>query len=506
MNRKEQRVLVKNAAVNVARGGATALTALILPPFITRLISPEAFGAWALVLQLSAYVSNLDFGIQTAVGRFVAQAGERGDTEHRDRIASTSFAALSIAGLLAITGIAGAVVLLPRIFRQMPANIVGDSKLALLLVGSSLAIGLPVSVFNGVFVGLQRNEIPASIIAGSRVVSALGLILVVRHGGSLVSMGATVALINLASYAIQYWVYRRLSGGTRLARRLVSASTGRELVEYCFSLTVWSFAMLLVSGLDLALVGIFQFEAVGYYAVALSLVTFLSGLQNAIFSALISPTAVLHARGDARGLGQTVISATRYGMFLLLAVGLPLILFARGVLSIWVGPPYAAHASVLQVLAIASIIRLSAAPYAATLIGAGQQRLVVVTPLVEGFSNLFASIVGGLLYGAMGVALGTLIGALMGVAGNFLYNMRRTLSVECEISEYLRDGLLRPVICAFPLVTFALLMRTGIAVAPVAVCVCLSAALVITGFVVWQWGLIDSERKKVRSWRLVLQV
>jgi O-antigen/teichoic acid export membrane protein len=95
MDKKEKLVVVKNAFANVIRGGATALVAIALPPFLTRLMSPGAFSAWALILQLSAFVGYLDFGIQTAVGRFVAQSNERGDAEHRDRIVSTSLAVLS---------------------------------------------------------------------------------------------------------------------------------------------------------------------------------------------------------------------------------------------------------------------------------------------------------------------------------------------------------------------------------------------------------------------------
>ena len=37
-------------------------------------MSADSYGAWSLVLQLSAYVGYFDFGIQTAVGRFVAHA------------------------------------------------------------------------------------------------------------------------------------------------------------------------------------------------------------------------------------------------------------------------------------------------------------------------------------------------------------------------------------------------------------------------------------------------
>ena len=89
MNQKEKATLLKNAVVNVVRGGAAAIVAIVLPPFLTRLMSPDSFGVWSLVLQLSAYIGYLDFGIQTAVGRFVAHANEKGDAGHRDRIVST---------------------------------------------------------------------------------------------------------------------------------------------------------------------------------------------------------------------------------------------------------------------------------------------------------------------------------------------------------------------------------------------------------------------------------
>jgi O-antigen/teichoic acid export membrane protein len=189
MNRNEKLVLVKNAAANVARGSAAALVAVLLPPFLTRLMSSDAFGAWSLVLQLSAFVGYLDFGIQTAIGRFMAHAGERGDSEHRDRIVSTSVAALTGAGAVGIAGSAGLAFLLPRIFHQVPQLLLADFRMALILVAGSLAVGLPCSVFNGIFVGLQRYEVPAAIIGGSRAISAVVLVLVVRHGGNLTQMG-----------------------------------------------------------------------------------------------------------------------------------------------------------------------------------------------------------------------------------------------------------------------------------------------------------------------------
>jgi len=499
MNSKDRVVLVKNAFANVARGSAAALVAIILPSFLTRLMSPEAFGAWSLVLQLSTFVGYLDFGIQTAVGRFVAHAGERADVAHRDRIVVTSMAVLTAAAVVAIAASGFLALLLPRVFHQVPRLLVADSRMALLLVGGSLAVGLPFSVFNGIFVGLQRYEVPAAVIGVTRAISAICLVLIVRRGGDLTQMGAAVATINLASYGLQYVLYRKLAPAVRFSLHLVSRKAGRELFDYCVTLTLWSFAMLLVSGLDISLVGYFEFEKVAYYAVAATLIVFLIGVQNALFNVMIPSTAVLQARGDAVQLGRIMITATRYGTFILLGFGLPLIFAARPILSIWVGARYAVEgALILRVLTTANIIRLSAVPYVMTLIGTGQHRLVTVTPLLEGVSNLAVSVVAGHFLGAIGVAIGTLVGGIVGVVGNFTYNMGRTLEIKFQILDYVRDGLLRPVVCALPLIAAGLVFRSSEVSFTAPDYGAVVAVSLSTAFLLWRYGLVSSEREKLR--------
>jgi len=492
-------VLTKNALASVARGSAAALVAVILPPFLTRLMSPDAYGAWLLVLQLSAFVGYLDFGIQTAIGRFVARASEQGDTEHRDRIVTTSLAVLTAAGIAGIVGSVGLALLLPRVFHQVPQLLLAEVRVAFVLVGGSLAVGLPCSVFNGIFIGLQRYEVPAAIIAGSRVISAVSLVILVRHGGNLIQMGAAVAAVNLASYALQYLMYRTMAPRVEFSTHLVSRNAGRELFDYCLSLSIWSFAMLLVSGLDVSLVGYFEFDKLAYYAVTATLITFLAGLQNAVFHVMIPSAAVLHARKNSVQLGQMMITATRYGVFVLLVTGLPLIFAGKYILTLWVGPRYALEGGrILQVLTAANMIRLSAVPYAMTLIGTGQQRLVILTPLLEGASNLTASIIAGYFFGAIGVAVGTLVGGIVGVSGNFVYNMPRTSEIEFRIADYVRDGLLRPLVCALPLTWAAVSLRFLDSSIALRNYVLAGAAVAGTVFLLWRWGLVGPEREKLR--------
>jgi O-antigen/teichoic acid export membrane protein len=263
--------------------------------------------------------------------------------------------------------------------------------------------------------------------------------------------------------------------------------------------------MLLISGLDVSLVGYFEFEKVAYYSVAVTLIVFLAGVQNALFNVMIPSTAVMQARGDSVKLGQVMITATRYGCFVLLLMGLPLILAAKSILTFWVGPKYAFEGiRILQVLTAANIVRLSAVPYVMTLIGTGQQRLVIITPVLEGISNLFVSVIGGLYFGAIGVAMGTLVGGIVGLLGNLIYNMPRTIEMNFEVIDYLRDGLLRPLVCSCPMVIVALSFNPS-GFSSLFDYAAIGGAVLATTVLFWRYGLVDSERERLRGRRLVPQ-
>src|SRR3954470_3418070 len=141
--------IIKNGIANVTKGGATALVALVLPHFLTRSLDHDRFAAWSLMLQLAAYASVLDFGLQTAVARFLAFYTERGDTERRDWLVSTAFALLSAAAIVGLLAICLVVWLIPHLFSGVPPFLLSELRTATLVLGGSTALLLPFSVFSG---------------------------------------------------------------------------------------------------------------------------------------------------------------------------------------------------------------------------------------------------------------------------------------------------------------------------------------------------------------------
>ncbi len=495
-----KRTVIKNASANLLRLVGSGIVALLLPPFLVRMLPKDVYGAWALLLQLTLYVGYLDFGIQTAVARFVAHTTELGDFEQRDGIVSTALVMLSGAAILGVLLTIVLVLRLPEIFSQMPQAISHPAKIALVFMGVSFAIALPVSVIHALFMGLQRNEIPAALVIANKLALALFTIVVVLKRAGLAAMGAAVALANLFSYLAAVIAWRAWGNKVSIRLALVTRAYTRQIGGYSATLVIWMVSMLMVSGLDLSIVGIFDYHATAYYAVAASLTTFLAQAQGALFAALLPASAVLGARGDARRLGTMLVSSTRYGMLILLAMALPLLVAGHLIIRVWAGADYAQHSTlILQVLVVANVIRLCALPYSTLLLGTGQQSKVIISPLAEGITNLVASVAGAYLLGAIGVAIGTLIGSFVSVGLHLFYNMPRTALIYIDRRRLVNESLLRPALCAAPFAALLLLRSVspdlrGETQASLIIVATLGAALLF-----WNYGLVGAERQKLAS-------
>jgi O-antigen/teichoic acid export membrane protein len=306
-------------------------------------------------------------------------------------------------------------------------------------------------------VGVARYEIPAATSGGARLVAGLGLVAAALRGCSIITMAAIVGTINLASYAVQYLMVRRIVPDLRFRSAMVRFSTAREISGYCFGLTVMSAAMFLITGLDLLLVGRFDFAVVVPYSVAASVVALMTGLVSSIVGVILPHAATLHARERPAELGELVVSATRISVLLLILAGLPMVIYAGPILRVWIGQKYVmSGVPILSTLLVANMIRLIGAPYATVLVGAGQQNYIKVSPLAEGVSNFVASVVLGLFWGGIGVAAGTLLGSFVSIGAHLFYSVPRTRSaIGLSRRHLVTAGVMTPVLCTCPLIVAA---------------------------------------------------
>ncbi len=475
---------VRNALANLVRGGATAVVALALPRFLTRSLDQEHFAAWSLILQVAAYANYFDFGLQIAIGRFMAQAIELDQRERQAKMIGTSLFLLMLAAAFAALLISLVLWQLPHLFSGIGPRLLSEFRRACFILSLCTCLLLPLSTYTGVLIGMHRNGVPALAIGGSRIVGALAAILVARHTQALPLLALCIGVPNLLGGLAQMAAVRSLLEQSRSALRHVSRVVARQLFRFCASLTVWSLSALFINGLDLTIVGHFQFRAVGYYSLASMVIVFLIGLGNSLLSALLAPLSTLHARDDRPGMVRMLFLATRLTLLINLSFCAVVFFAGPALLRAWVGPVYAAGAlPVLRVLTVAQTIRFLAGPLSTLIIATGEPDKALGPGIFESIVNVCASILGILFMGAIGVAWGTFAGALCGLTWMLTRVLPSLTSVSLHWRSFLAQAVLPASVPALPLL---ILWFARHAMGSTTYAWSLAVCLVLTGLLAWQ--------------------
>jgi O-antigen/teichoic acid export membrane protein len=445
---------IKNAVSNLISGGASAILAVALPYYFVRDFRPTEFSLWILVLQVAAYVNFFNFGVQVAIGRYVSYAVGCGSKSDAEDILAGGIQLLATLAAAAFCLIAVVSLFLPVIFPTIDRPLIGTARSMLLWIGGALAVGLPFTAFLGVFVGIQRNEIPAIISLLSKSLLAVVLITTALFTHDLKATARAYFIASIGGYCLHFLFFRIICPEWRIRLASQNSSRRRELISYCLSLTVWSFAMLLVTGLDTTVVGIFDFKDVAAYGVSANIVAVFIGLFRSILSPMLQVFTKLHARKSDDALLRLFHLASSLATLSLLCVACWMTVLAGPLFHYWVGAGIAkVGVPIFIVLIFANTIRNSAAPYANYLLAVGLQRKVYLSPFAEGVTNLAASVCLAVAIGAIGVAWGTVIGSIVGVGANFFYNMRRTMPSQFSIGEHFLANLAGPILVSLPMLT-----------------------------------------------------
>ena len=488
-----KRKVLQGSASNLLRVLLSMLVSLVLPPFLVRRMAPAEYSAWVLILQLSGYIYMLDVGMQTAVGKFVAENDAKGDRAASHHLVSTSFTILTVAAAIGSAVIVIMVLSVPLLFHQMAATLVPQVRISLLAVGISTAVTLPFGVFLSTFTGLQQYVFPTIVATVGRVGTAAALIGLLLTHGSLVQLALAYAAFNLAMAATQFFGWRRLAKSrVDFSFFMLHRRSAIQLTRYGSALAIWTLASFFISGLDLVIVGHYSYKDTGFYAIANNSANFMLAIISSVFGPLIPAVSSMQSSSTPGRIGDLCIRMTRYCTLLLCLLGLPLVFGGYPLLSLWVGTRYATQSAFyLEVLVLGNVVRQLVLPYILIVVATGRQHLAVISVVAEACVNIALSIWLVQRIGAVGVAVGTLLGAFVGLGIHVIVSMRLTQStIRLQRRRFLRQGLLRPLLVILPsLLVYPFWRKLNMVPAPPAI---LALWFVATLAIAW-WVVLTAE-------------
>ncbi len=227
---KTGQALLRGGTVRVIAQAVTILVGMLLLPFILTKLGDRLYGAWVIIGTVTGYYGLLDFGLASAVSRFVSRALGRGDRTNANEYIAASFTVFCIGGLLALI-LTLLVVLGCGWFLSNPTEITMFRQ-ALLLSGCALSFALPARCFDGILAAHIRFDLLGYLEIGASLLRSALILLILSHNGQIVAMalaGAVVALLRgIAAAAFA----RRVHGQLTLKTRDINRSRVNELFGY----------------------------------------------------------------------------------------------------------------------------------------------------------------------------------------------------------------------------------------------------------------------------------
>jgi O-antigen/teichoic acid export membrane protein len=406
------RLVARNVASRYAALIVDAAIGLVLLPFNVSHLGAAAYGIWLLASSVTIHFSVLDLGFGGAFVRFVARYRARRDAQALNEIASTLFFVYAGAGVLAYLIAVAVAFNLGWLFRITPEQ-AEVGRWLLLIIGVQVALNFPFSIFGGVVNGFQRYNVNAGVSVVSSIAVAAVNIAVLLAGYGLVPLVLATTSVRIATYFVYWRNARRTYPALRLSPSLFRRERLRELMGFSVYSLLIDVGYRLNYQVDQIVIGMFLgVTPIAVWAPASRIVTATQQLTNQLNAVLFPVVVDSDALARADRLRRILLHATRLSLAMVLPIGVTLIALADPLIHAWVGSRVSEMQSsvpVLQILAIAVMIRVGSGTATMLLKGGGRHRLMASISIATGVANVVVSVALVRPLGLPGVALGTLI-------------------------------------------------------------------------------------------------
>ncbi len=449
MNRRSGTV-IKTSLLSMLAIAALGVTRLVHNLLLAHATTKEIVAQVSVMIGATMMAGLfLPGGLSSAAGKFIPFHLGRGNS----LTAQAVYRLISRAGLLAsvlLSVLTGAGIYL------WGASLADAAATALLTLAFSL-YSIEKQALYGFdrVAGYVRLELAGSVVA-------IGLMILV------VSAGWTAYLLPLAlGYTVlifgAWFMLRR--GQPKAPVSLVSAAERREIWGFVGLASLGGFASAgLLQALPVIAEIVTSQQEVAYFGVSVALVAPLYFLPRALSMALFPAMAHAHGAGDAETVKRHADLTTRALFVLLAPLFAVAVVLAQPVLSTLYGSEYAAGATVLQALLVASFFMVSqvGAVNALSSGDARDVRIPVGSAVVGWFAAVIAAVPLGIWIGGLGVGASYLLAAVVSAAWPLVVIARRhqlawygpvirsvlAIALAVAIAQFLKDGWIPSVIGA----------------------------------------------------------
>jgi O-antigen/teichoic acid export membrane protein len=385
---------------------------LSLVPLTIDYLGIEQFGVWMVILSVMIWVTFFDIGLGHGLRNKLAEALAANDIGLARKYVSTACLAISFIAFTFFVILAFAVPFAPwdKIFNT---TAVSNPELAkvVFVIGTFVLLNFVLLLSNQVFFAYQKASFAAlqPVLLNFFVLVAV-LVLTHHAPGNLFYLALFYGLsMTLSSFLLLSYFVKKHSE-VMPSVKYIDLSKIKELTSLGVKFFIIQIASLVIFTTDnMIITQVLGPEYVTPYAVVFNLFSIITIGHTILVTPLWSAYTDAYSKGDIRWI-RSVLKKLNLLMIPVVIVVLLLVLFARDIISIWVGPEIEVSNLLVKFMGVFVVVSVWSNIYAYFVNGIGKVKPQLFSSIVAALINIplsvyFAEFLG---MGPSGVILGTI--------------------------------------------------------------------------------------------------
>jgi O-antigen/teichoic acid export membrane protein len=443
------------------------ISGFIITPILIGYFGKEGYGVWMLIGSVVGYFAILDLGVSSSLSRFIAKYNARKDADGLSRILTVSLFLYSISAFIIIIL---TFIVWPRFsdFFNLTEKYRQVGSWLILIMGSGVAISLPLRVGQGIFQGIHRFDL-MYLLRSLGVLFRISLIVIffsLLSTGNLALLACINISVSLIPNIIMCFLAKRYLPKISYKKKYLSWLSVREIWSLSLSAVVISFSAILFRQTQVLAVGkIVGVEIVALYVIPLMLMGHSSMLVSyiiAAFTPLASEMDTLNRKQELQNLniqGVKISFVISLGLLVLVAF------YGKSFLLIWLQSKtlqesdFIVLANLLLIMAIGFCVGSPQTVTNKMFVGSGKQWFVAKISILN---TLISLTVGYLLlrYSSLGLyGMGIGWSLFYVISGIIVYPLAVCRAYNIDIVSYFIKAYSPPIMATLPFLIGAYLIK-----------------------------------------------
>ena len=402
-----KKTIGKNLKYSALSQGLIFLLNFILFPFIVSHVGKEIYGAYLLVMTFTGYLGIFDFGVGSALIKYVAEAFGRQNIAEAKKVINSSFTFYFFIGILSSLILLALSFSFDSILNTGPVHKIFIQRLFWVAAASSLFIW-PGRTFDSVLQGLQKYDVISIFNSIFSAFVAIAAYVIFSRGMGMGWFLAVSYICIAIKYVIFYFIVR--NKGIVISFPYFDRAIFSKIFSFSIFLFFSNIVGLIIFNFDNFVIGAFvSVSAVTVYGVGYIFQNGFRSINSLLGGPLFPVGSDMEGRNEIEKQKILFLKGTKYMTLFFVPLIIITLFFTEIIINNWMGGEFQEGVLPAQILMFFWIFNNTLEVGSGLLVAKGYVKERFKFDVLNAVFNLSLSLILVRYFGILGVALGTTI-------------------------------------------------------------------------------------------------